>query len=239
MKLNQALFVYPILIGLLGVLVLQHLLADNYQALGVVKYTVNSMIFAVSLLLPKHTRDHAILGYAFKFIFAADFFFVFLGTLPGFSPENKYLQLSGLTVFTLGYFCFIYLSLRGAKWSLSEIAMSLPVLGIVFPTGAFCFHFMKPEQTLFFFLFLPFVSFVGWCGLSVVKRNHWLPHISKLFALAGFLFFLSEMGYAVGTFFPGLTRNTPWIGNEIWVTYIPGWIVMLYALSHEKWRVER
>lgn len=239
MTQTQKLIVVPILIGLCGVLVLQHLLAENYQALGIAKYTVNSMIFVVSLLLPKPTKDHRILGWAFAFVYAADFFFVFLGTFPALSPETPLLKFSGLSVFTLGYFCFIYLALQGASWDRKEWLQWIPILLVGLPIGASCYHAMRPEQATFFFLFVPFVSFVGWCGLSSRKRPAFKPAITRLFACAGYLFFVSELGFAVGTFFPGLNRNVPWIGNWIWATYIPAWVTLLYALSLDSWRATK
>lgn len=234
MPFTQKLFVLPLLVGLAGVLVLQHLLSENYQALGVVKYTLNSMIFVISLLYLKPTREHHVLGWAFKFIYLADFFFVFLGTVPGFSPEDPLLNLCGLTVFALGYFCFIWISLQGAQWNRREWLIWLPILLVALPVGGSCFVRMRSDQTVFFFLFVPFVSFVGWSGLSSLVRTTFKPEIRSLLALSGVLFFLSEMAFSVGSFYPGYHRNMPWIGNAIWATYIPGWIALLCVLSTEK-----
>ena len=235
LALVRRLTVLPVLVALAGVLVLQHLLEDDYEALGVAKYAVNTSIFLVSVVLPKRAREQRVLGMAFKFVFVADFFLVLAGTLPGLSPEDIAVKIPGLAVFSLGYFCFSYLALQGAKWNARELAMAIPILAVALPVGAACHARMRPEQAAFFWAFLPFVSFVGWCGLSAYPRGAYRPEVRRLFALSGCLFFLSELGVAVGTFFPGLTRNTSWIGNEIWLTYIPAWTSMLVALTYQSW----
>ena len=68
-----------ILTQLLAVLVLFHLLSDDYAALGTVKYAVIGSIFIASLFLPRPTVDHRWLAGAVAFLFVGDFFLIFRG----------------------------------------------------------------------------------------------------------------------------------------------------------------
>lgn len=45
---------------------------------------------------------------------------------------------------------------------------------------------------------------------------------------------LSDMGVAFVFFYPGLVHNAPWLENEIWITYVPAWTLVLTNLLEEK-----
>ena len=42
------------------------------------------------------------------------------------------------------------------------------------------------------------------------------------------------MGVAFVMFYPGMQTNSPWLENEIWITYVPAWTLIFINLLEEK-----
>ncbi|MBT3982486.1 MAG: hypothetical protein HOE90_14095 [Bacteriovoracaceae bacterium] len=239
MDFIRKIFPIIILIELAAVLILQHLLADNYNALGVAKYMVNTSIFAVSLLIPKLSKDHKLLGRIFLFIWLADFFFVLLGTFPGFSPEHPISRFGGMLFFGLAYIGLMVFCAKGFKFDKKQLLVSSFVLVTILISGAICYENILPQKKPMFWIFFSFMFFMGSSSIGTAFRDYYIKEVRVLLSLAGLLFLLSEMGFGAGMFYPGLSRNDPWLGNEIWITYIPGWTLCLLALSREEMTIGR
>ena len=78
---RAVLIMFPV--DLCGIRYLQHLLANNFAIMGVVLYMVILSLAAESLMAPRPSRLHRIVGLAILFIAAGDFFFRFIRQTPG------------------------------------------------------------------------------------------------------------------------------------------------------------
>ena len=75
------------------------------------------------------------------------------------------------------------------------------------------------------------VAFMAWSALCTIHRGYYTRAVSMRFAIAGYLMFLSDMGVAITFFYPGMQGNIPWLLNEVWVTYIPAWALILVTIA--------
>ncbi|MBI2571297.1 MAG: hypothetical protein HYV63_30190 [Candidatus Schekmanbacteria bacterium] len=226
------------LIQLGAVLVLQHLLAQRYAALALAKYPVVLGLAAAGALLPKPTREHVLLSRALVFLAVGDFFLIFLGGLPGFSPEDYSAKIGGMLGFGVAYAHLIAAFRRGARASGLSVPALLAVLAIETPIAIVCLWYGRGGMVA---LSLPFAALVGalaYHGMMTSRRGYFRPEIARRFAVAGCLMLLSDMGVGLGFFHPALHRNVPLLGNAIWITYIPAWALIAATMAQTVLTIE-
>lgn len=222
------------MIDLCGILYLQHLLPDNFAIMGVVLYTVIISLCAGSLMAPRHTPLHRIVGLAIIFIAFGDLFLVFMGTLPMFGKEDYVIKVPGMIGFICAYSTLSWLYTRNFSIGKKDLLMLLPVLAVIVPV----LYTLLPriEGPMFYFgiFFTLIVSFMAWNSLCSLHRGFYTRKVAARFAMAGFLMLLSDMGVAFVMFYPGMQTNAPWLENEIWITYVPAWTLIFINLLEEK-----
>ncbi len=220
-----------VMVQLLAVLVLFHVLAGNYTALGIVKYAVVGSIFTASLFLRAGTADHRLLKAAILFLFAGDFFLILSGTFPGVSPNDRWVKVGGMIGFALAYLSLIIAYNRSFSPGGRDILAMVPVLAVVAPVIYVLAPLLSGAMLAWSLVFTFILSFMAWSAICTLNRGYYTRKAALRFAWAGYLMFLSDMGVAFGFFYPGLDRNMPWLGTEIWITYIPAWSLILMNLS--------
>jgi hypothetical protein len=234
----QRIFLAVILVQLAAVLVLFHLLEGNYRALGIVKYAVIGSIFVASRLLPRPTPDHRWLAAAVAFLFLGDFFLIFVGTLPGVSPDLTWVKVGGMVGFFGGYLCLLAAYWRRVTWGRAEFLKLLPVLIALVPVAAVLLPHLEGTMRIWALVFTAFLSLMAWSALCTVHRGYYERTVALRFAAAGYLMFLSDLAVGLSFFYPGLHRNLPWLGTWIWITYIPAWALIVVNLSEPRLRME-
>lgn len=230
----QRIIFATIMVQLVAVLVLFHLLVDNYRALGIVKYGVIASIFVGSLLLRKRTTDHCALAVGIAGLFVGDFFLIFLGTLPGWSPDLLPVKVGGMIGFLGGYLSLLSAYWRRVTFGGRDALALLPVLLVVVPAGVLLVPHLQGVMLIWALVFTFFLSVMAWSGICTIHRGYYRTNVAWRFAVAGYLMFLSDMGVGFSFFYPGLHRNLPWLGTEIWITYIPAWTLILINLSEPR-----
>jgi Na+/proline symporter len=63
MNVTQRIVFSMMMVLLIGILVLQHKLADNFSVMGIVLFIVISSLVVFSLFAPRPTRAHKIIGW--------------------------------------------------------------------------------------------------------------------------------------------------------------------------------
>lgn len=232
----QRIFLAVILVQLAAVLVLFHLLEDDYRALGVVKYAVIGSIFVASRFLPRPTRDHRWLAAAVAFLFVGDFFLIFVGTLPGVSPNLAWVKVGGMVGFLGGYLCLLAAYWRRVTWARADLWKLLPVLAALVPVAIVLLPHLEGAMRLWALVFTAFLSLMAWSALCTVHRGYYERTVALRFAAAGYLMFLSDLAVGLSFFYPGLHRNMPWLGTWIWITYVPAWALIVVNLSEPRLR---
>ena len=236
MRLVQRMIFAVFMVYLCGILVLQHLLAEaeNFAIMGIVLYTVIVAVFVASRLAPKPTRLHRIVARAIMFIVVGDFFLVLMGTLPFFTKDDLFVKVFGMAGFLCAYFTLAWLFTRNFSLGKKDLIKTLPVLVVIIPVLLTLVPLIQGPMVIFAIFFTCIVSFMAWNGLCATHRGFYTPAVARRFALAGFLMLLSDMGVAFVFFYPGLVHNAPWLENEIWITYVPAWTLVLINLLEEK-----
>lgn len=232
----QRIFLAVILVQLAAVLVLFHLLADDYRALGIVKYAVIGSIFAASRFLPRPTSDHRWLAAAVALLFVGDFFLIFVGTLSGVSPDLAWVKVGGMAGFLGGYLCLLTAYWRRVTWERADLWKLLPVLAALVPVAVVLLPHLEGAMRAWALVFTAFLSLMAWSALCTVHRGYYERTVALRFAAAGYLMFLSDLAVGLSFFYPGLHRNMPWLGTWIWITYIPAWALIVVNLSEPKLR---
>lgn len=232
-KLQQVIFAI-VMTQLFSILILLHLLVDNYTALGVAKYAVISSIFISSLFFRKPTKEHKFIAIAILFLFIGDFFLILIGTFPGISPNDFFVKIGGMVGFLIAYLSLIYVYQKNLSFGKQDIIAMLPVLAVVIPAMIILIPYVKGLLLLWALVFTTSLGFMAWSAICTVHRGYYNRKTALRFAIAGYLMFLSDMGVGFSFFYPGLHRNMPWLGNEIWLTYIPAWTLILINLTEEK-----
>jgi hypothetical protein len=232
----QRIFLAVISVQLAAVLVLFHLLEGNYRALGIVKYAVIGSIFVASRLLPRPTSEHRWLAAAVAFLFVGDFFLIFVGTLPGVSPDLAWVKVGGMVGFLGGYLCLLAVYWRRVSWGRADLVMLLPVLAALVPVAIVLLPHLEGAMRSWALVFTAFLSLMAWSALCTVHRGCYGRTVALRFAAAGYLMFLSDLAVGLSFFYPGLHRNLPWLGTWIWITYIPAWALIVVNLSEPRLR---
>jgi hypothetical protein len=227
MNLTQKVIFAMLMVLLTGILVLSHVPVDNLAAKGVAKYALIATIFTASLFATKPTRIHKILGLAIIFLFIGDFFLVFLwNVLSNFSDILLIVKICGMAGFLSGYVCLIWVYTRRFSFAIKDILAAIPVLAVVIPVLIILVPRVSGAFLIFALVFALVVSFMAWSAICTLRRGYYSKKVAVRFALAGFLMFLSDMGVAFIMFYPGM-ENFPWLENEVWITYIPAWTLIL------------
>lgn len=234
----QRIFLGVVFTQLGAVLVLFHLLEDNYRALGVVKYAVIGSMFVASRLLPRPTTDHRWLAAAVACLFVGDFFLILLGTLPGFSPDQTVVKVGGMVGFLASYLCLLGAYWRRVRWSRAELLLLLPVVGALVPVAVLLLPQLGGVMRAWALVFTAFLALMAWSALCTLPRGYYARPVARRFALAGFLMFLSDLAVGLSFFYPGLHRNQPWLGTFIWITYVPAWALIVVNLAEPRLRRE-
>lgn len=231
MKTNLKWMIFSlIMIELVAVLFIFHFLTDNYIPLGIVKFSVIISIFTCSLFLPKLTCEHRLIGYAITFLLIGDIFFIFTGLLPGVTPETLFVKIGGMSGFFIAYIILCFLFIRNFSFGYKDLIALIPILLIIIPVAIFNLPYLHGPLLIGTLIFAFIVSFMAWNGLCTLHRGYFKRRVAIKLALAGFLMFASDMGVTFGLFYPEITRQDPWLGNFIWITYIPGWTLLLLNL---------
>jgi hypothetical protein len=223
-----------LLVQTAGILLLQHMLADNFRVMGTIAYTVITSLFIGSRFAPRLTATHAVVGRAIMFIWLGDFFLVFLGTLPWFSKTDLFLQMAGMVFFMCAYGTLIWLYTRRFRFAGRDVIALLPVLFILIPVLIILLPYIKGVMLAFALLFAAVVGFMAWNALCTIHRGYFSKKAAIRFAISGSLMFLSDMGVAFVFFYPGMQSNVPFLENEIWITYVPSWALVFVNLLEEK-----
>jgi hypothetical protein len=232
----QRIFAAMIMTQLVAVLVLFHLLSDHYAALGTVKYAVIGSIFVASLFLPKPTADHRWLAAAVALLFVGDFFLIFVGTLPGVSPDQTWVKVGGMIGFFAAYLCLLGAYWRRVAFGRGELLSAFPVLIAVAPVAVVLVPHVHGAMLAWALLFAFFLALMAWSALCTVHRAYYTRPVAVRFAIAGFLMFLSDLAVGLSFFYPGLHRNQPWLGTWIWITYVPAWALIVVNLAEPRLR---
>lgn len=212
------------LVHLALVLYGQHGLAHQYQLLGPLKFSMNLHIFLMAWHRQRQGGLRSQMFAVFLLIFLADIFLVLAGALPWFSAESMGPKMIGMAIFGCSYLRLMYL---GRSWGGKDMSRASSLL-ILIALGFYVAVAWKKESlapgALGFYLFM------GAMGSTLVDAGQKIEgRFGNGLFVSGLLFFASEMVFGLANFWPGLTRNDPWLGNFIWATYIPGWIIMLEA----------
>jgi hypothetical protein len=227
MNLTQRVIFAMLMVLLTGILVLSHVPVDNLAAKGVAKYALIATIFTASLFAMKPTRIHKVLGLAIIFLFIGDFFLVFLwNVLSNYSDILLIVKICGMAGFLSGYVCLIWVYTRKFSFVAKDILATIPVLIVVVPVLIILVPLVSGAFLIFALIFALGVSFMAWSAICTLRRGYYTKKVAVRFALAGFLMFLSDMGVAFIMFYPGM-ENFPWLENEVWITYIPAWTLIL------------
>jgi len=235
MSTTQKVVFTMIMIELLGILVLSHVPVNNLAVKGVAKYSLIATIFAASFFPTKPTRIHKILGLAIIFLFIGDFFLVFLWNVLGEGP--LYVKIAGQLAFLSAYICLIWVYTRKFKFAVKDILASLPILAVLIPILIILLPRVSSEMLIISLFFALVVSFMAWRAICTVYNGYFINKVAIRFAIAGFLMFLSDMGVAFIFFYPGM-ENVPLLENEVWITYIPAWALILINIFEEKLLIE-
>lgn len=232
----QRIFLGVVLTQLAAVLLLFHLLEDNYRALGIVKYAVIGSIFVASRFLPRPTADHRWLAAALACLFVGDFFLILLGTLPGFSPDQTPVKVGGMAGFLAAYLCLLGAYWRRVGWRRAESLLLLPVMGALAPVAVLLLPHLDGAMRVWALVFTAFLALMAWSALCTVPRGYYATAVARRFAIAGYLMFLSDLAVGMSFFYPGLHRNQPWLGTFIWITYVPAWALIVVNLAEPNLR---
>jgi hypothetical protein len=154
--------------------------------------------------------------------------------------EDRLCNDYGVVVIHLGPISLItdnYCLLSITKYAvISSIFIAMiPALFVMVPVIIITPH-THGLMMLWVLAFTVFLSFMAWSAICTVHRSYYERKYATRSAIAGYFMFLSDMGMGFGFFYPGLDRNIPWHGTEIWITYIPAWTLILMNLSEEKLR---
>lgn len=221
-------------VDLCGILVLQHYLEVKNPIIGIVLYTVILSMVLGSLLAPRKTKIHRIVGYAIMFIAIGDFFLVLLGTQPFFPDYEHIINPAGMFGFMCAYATLIWVFTRNFSLTKKDLVKTIPVLLIVGPVLLLLIPRIQGPMIVLAIIFSIIVSFMAWNALCCIHRGFYCRNVAIRFALAGFLMLLSDMGVAFALFYPGTISTSPWLQNEIWITYIPAWTLIFVNLLEEK-----
>ncbi len=237
-SLRQSLF-GVIMVQLAAVLLLLHLLEGNYRPLAVAKYAVITSLFVASRFVRGGAdRDHRVLSHAFLFLWFGDFFLILCGALPGVSTEALWVKIGGMVGFLTGYGFLLATYWRRVSLCRRDALMALPIVAIALP----CTFILAPHVHGAMFAWSMFFTVglgaMAWSALCTLHRGYYRKTVARRFAIAGLLIFLSDMGIGFSFFYPGMHRNLPWLGFEIWITYIPAWALLLLNLSEKHLRAE-
>ena len=220
-------------VQLVCILVLLHLLQGSYAALGVAKYTVITSIVVASALVRGRTPLHRPLAMAFVFLWVGDFFLIFVGVLPGVSPDDRWVHICGMVGFLIAYLCLLKVYWKRPSLGRSDGVAALPVLAIGVPVVVLLWPDVSGGLRIWALVFTLGVGTMAWFAICTLHRGFYRPTIARRFAAAGLLIFLSDMGVGFSFFYPELHRNLPWLGFEIWITYVPAWCLLLLNLAED------
>jgi hypothetical protein len=233
--LAQKIVFAMIMVQLVAILFLQYILVNNDAAFGIVKYTLITTIFIASIFLPKPTSTHKILGLAILFLFIGDFFLVFIWLVfLGLSSDSLIVKVGGMLGFLSAYACLIWVYTRKLRFAVRDLLYALPVLAVLIPILVMLLPRVSGPFMIVALIFALTVSFMAWSAICTIKRGYYTRTVSIRFAIAGYLMFLSDMGVALVFFYPGMQTNVTWLLNEIWITYVPAWTLILMNIMENK-----
>jgi hypothetical protein len=111
---------------------------------------------------------------------------------------------------------------------------ALPVLAVLIPILVMLLPRVSGPFLIVALIFALTVSFMAWSAICTISRGYYTRTVSIRFAIAGYLMFLSDMGVALVFFYPGMQTNVTWLLNEIWITYVPAWTLILINIMENK-----
>jgi hypothetical protein len=234
-SLVQKIVFAMIMVQLVAIMVLQYILVNNDAAFGIVKYTLITTIFIASLFLPKPTRIHRMLWLAIMFLFIGDFFLVFIWLVfLGLSGDSLIVKVGGMLGFLSAYVCLIWVYTRKFSFTSKDLLSALPVLAVLIPILVMLVPRVSGPFLIVALVFALTVGFMAWRAICTLSSGYYTRTVSIRFAIAGYLMFLSDMGVALVFFYPGMQTNVTWLLNEIWITYVPAWTLILINIMENK-----
>jgi len=219
-----------------GPLTLLILLLDRFHPgediVNYVKYAAMLSLFLLATLVKKRYPEQKYLNAALLCVVVADFFLVFCDTLPAY--REQVLPL-GITCFTMAYLILILVCQKRFRLGLGELLTALLILALYLPYYYYLWpyvHHLKFYGLSFFGVVL---SYMSWTAICTLFRGYYSKKVSWLFALAGLLIFLSDLGVGLAITHPAyLTGFKPWLENVIWAFYIPAWTLIVLVIMESK-----
>ena len=172
---------------LCGILVLQHLLSDNFFIMGIVLFTTMCSMFIASRFIEKPTRSHKTAALAIAFVVLGDTFLVLLGALPGPLQTSELRFALGMVGFLGAYITLTVLFTKKFSFTVKDRLLLIPVLIVIIPVQIVLVPIIENTAMAAFGIFFALaVGFMAWNAPCTLHRGYYTKPVAKRFAAAGF-----------------------------------------------------
>lgn len=192
------------------------------------RYIIMLALVLVVYVARGKSTEQRILFWTFPLMIIGDFFLVFSYIIKGFPERIRYL---GFIPFTAAYTIMIIVYIKGFKPSKKHILPLVFYIGLIIALN----NVLKPHvggiDMLAGSVLIAAVTIMAWAGSTAIWNGYYNKRTAKLMAFSGFLMVLCDYGVAFDLFYPRMFLiREALIVNVVWLTYIPGWLILAYIV---------
>lgn len=212
------------------ILIFQKLYQDQPPALYLMFGVRLAMVFTV-LFMSRKQKEHGSLILAFLCSLISDFFFVYLKA-RGWADPNR--ELYGMLGFIAAYLFFILAFNKNFSMKKREWLTVLPFAAIFLFVFSQLYTFAQGVMFPAAIVIGVVLCFTAMTMVATLYRGYFSKKAAWFIAVAGCIIFLSDMVVAYSIFYPPWKEFVLWKENVIWITYVPGWTLLMVFLSESK-----
>lgn len=189
-----------------------------------------AMLLAAAVGVNRH-REQKILVVAFLLTLVSDYF---LGYLKAVSPDMDNRKLYGMIGFIAVYLVLNVALQRNFRIGKAEIITAVPFIGIFLGVILALRQYMTGPYLIFGIILGIVLSYTGMTMVSTLYRGYFSRRTAWMIAASGIILFLSDVVVAYAMFHPDYNVYIPWKENTIWLTYMIGWLLLLFVTVEDR-----
>lgn len=189
-----------------------------------------ALLLATAVGVNKH-KEQKILVLAFLLTVVSDYFFVYLKAVD---PDMVNRKLFGMIGFIAVYLVLIVAFQRNFRIGKAEIITALPFVGSFLGVMIALRQYMTGLYLIFAVILGAVLVYAGMTMVATLYRGFFNRRTAWLIALSGCILFISDIIVAYSMFHPEYNNFILWKDNTIWLTYMIGWLMLLFVAVEDR-----
>lgn len=195
------------------------------------RYGVRIVMLLAAAVGVNRYKEQKILVFAFLLTIVSDYFFQYLRAVD---PDMVNRKLFGIIGFIAVYLVLTAAFQRNFRIGKAEIITALPFVGIFTGVMVALRQYMTGLYLIFAIVLGVVLSYTGMTMVSTLYRGYFNRKTAWLIALSGCILFFSDLIVAYSIFHPEYNMFILWKDNTIWLTYMIGWLLLLFVTTEDR-----